>query len=78
MTENQKMDQKLDTLRSLRQQSEVGGGEDRLEAQHRRGKLSARERLYLLFDQDTFEEIDPFSLHLSRDFGLENQRYLID
>lgn len=78
MTENQKMDQKLDTLRSLRQQSEVGGGEDRLEAQHRRGKLSARERLYLLFDQDTFEEIDPFSLHRSRDFGLENQRYLGD
>ena len=55
-----------------------GGGDKRVEAQHKRGKLTARERIALLLDDGTFEELDPFVLHRSTDFGLENQQYLGD
>ena len=55
-----------------------GGGDKRVEAQHKRGKLTARERISLLLDDGTFEELDPFVLHRSTDFGLENQQYLGD
>ena len=52
----------------------VGGGATRLEAQHRKGKLSARERLDLLLDEGSFVELDRFVVHRSHDFGLEEQR----
>ncbi len=55
-----------------------GGGDKRVEAQHKRGKLTARERISLLLDEGTFEELDPLVLHRSADFGLENQQYLGD
>ena len=55
-----------------------GGGEKRVEAQHKRGKLTARERISLLLDEGTFEELDPLVLHRSTDFGLNNQQYLGD
>ena len=55
-----------------------GGGDKRVEAQHKRGKLTARERISLLLDDGTFEELDPLVLHRSTDFGLENQQYLGD
>src|SRR6188472_2310740 len=55
-------------------EAELGGGPERLEAQHRKGKLSARERLDLLLDEGSFVETDRFVVHRSHDFGLEEQR----
>src|SRR3954464_8521143 len=55
-------------------EAEVGGGAARLEAQHRKGQLSARERLHLLLDEGSFVELDRFVVHRSHDFGLEEQR----
>ena len=55
-------------------EAELGGGATRLEAQHRKGKLSARERLDLLLDEGSFVELDRFVVHRSHDFGLEEQR----
>src|SRR5215203_1438141 len=55
-------------------EAELGGGVARLEAQHRKGKLSARERLDLLLDEGSFVELDRFVVHRSHDFGLEEQR----
>jgi propionyl-CoA carboxylase beta chain len=59
-------------------QAKLGGGEKRIEAQHKKGKLSARERVQLLLDVDSFEEIGMFVEHRSKDFGLENEVYLGD
>ncbi len=72
------MRERLDELESLRRQSEQGGGAARLEAQHARGKLSARERLDLLLDEGSFVELDRFVTHRSTAFGLEKQKYLGD
>jgi propionyl-CoA carboxylase beta chain len=55
--------------------SQDGGGEKRIQAQHSKSKLLARERLYLLLDPGTFEEIDAFVEHRSHEFGLENQKF---
>ncbi len=65
-------------LREKRQQAQLGGGEKRIEAQHAKGKLTARERIELLLDQGSFEEIDPFRRHRSNNFGLEKDRPLGD
>jgi len=70
--------QKITELNKLREQSLAGGGARRVDTQHKRGKLTARERIQLLFDTDTFEELDQFSLHHCTDFGLEEQRVLGD
>ena len=69
---------KLDTLRDLRAQSRQGGGEERIAQQHQRGKLTARERLALLFDPGTFEEMDSFVTHRVTQFGLADQKPLGD
>jgi propionyl-CoA carboxylase beta chain len=69
---------KLDRLRSLREESRQGGGARRLEQQHLRGKLSARERLELLLDDDSFTELDAFVTHRTSEFGLDEERYLGD
>ena len=69
---------KLDQLNELRDASEVGGGQDRLEAQHARGKLSARERLDLLLDEGSFVEMDRFVTHRATDFGLADKKILGD
>jgi propionyl-CoA carboxylase beta chain len=55
-----------------------GGGEQRIEAQHKKGKLSARERLELLLDPGSFNEIGKFVRHRSHEFGLDKERYLGD
>jgi len=57
----------------LEQRAEAGGGEERLRRQREAGKLTARERIDLLFDPDTFEEIDKFVTHRCRDFGMDDQ-----
>jgi len=69
---------KLQKLHEMRQQARLGGGLTRIERQHASGKLTARERLDLLLDPGTFEELDTFVTHRCYDFGLEKQRYLGD
>src|SRR5215211_4366669 len=59
-------------------EAELGGGGARLEAQHKKGKLSARERLDLLLDEGSFVEFDRFVVHRSHDFGLEQQQFYGD
>jgi propionyl-CoA carboxylase beta chain len=68
------MREKLDLLEKRRAESELGGGAKRLEAQHAKGKLSARERLDVLLDEGSFTELDRFVTHRSADFGLEKDR----
>jgi propionyl-CoA carboxylase beta chain len=62
-----------DVLTDLEQRAERGGGTDRLEKQHAAGKLTARERIELLFDPGTFEEVDKLVTHRCRDFGMADQ-----
>ena len=69
---------KLEHLRNLKAASLLGGGQKRIDEQHKKGKLSARERLEVLLDPKSFEEIDAFVVHRSTDFGLEKQRILGD
>ena len=69
---------KREELESLRQQAKMGGGEDKIESQHKKGKLTARERIGLLLDKNSFEEIGAFVKHRSHDFGMENQQILGD
>ena len=76
--EKRVIDQKLDTLEQMRQQAIKGGGQERIDQQHGRGKLTARERLALLMDEGTFEEIDSFVIHRSTDFGLADRKFLGD
>src|SRR5881394_1790990 len=72
------MRDKLDLLERRRAESELGGGEARLQAQHEKGKLSARERLELLLDESSFVELDRFVVHRSTDFGLDAQKFYGD
>src|SRR5579863_2745571 len=62
-----------DVLADLERRAELGGGEARLERQHAAGKLTARERIDLLFDPGTFEEVDKLVTHRCRDFGMDSQ-----
>ena len=67
------MKEKLELLERRNAEAEQGGGADRLAAQHKKGKLSARERLDVLLDEGTFVELDRFVTHRSSDFGLDGQ-----
>jgi propionyl-CoA carboxylase beta chain len=73
-TENSTTDQRLEALRQRERAAEEGGGAARREKQHKAGKLSARERIELLLDPDTFEELDKLVLHRCDEFGMEKQR----
>jgi propionyl-CoA carboxylase beta chain len=64
----------LDQLQARRDRARAGGGEARIAKQHDRGKLTARERLSLLLDPDSFEEFDMFVTHRSTDFGMEKAK----
>src|SRR3954449_9741015 len=68
----------LEQLHHRQSLAEQGGGSDRIAQQHKKGKLSARERLALLLDEGSFTELDRFVTHRSTDFGLENQIFLGD
>jgi propionyl-CoA carboxylase beta subunit len=68
----------LDLLHHKQAQSEQGGGPERIAQQHKKGKLSARERLDLLLDPGSFVELDRFVTHRATDFGLDQQKYLGD
>ena len=67
------MIQPEDVLADLERRAELGGGQDRLDRQRAAGKLTARERIELLFDAGTFEEVDKLVTHRCRDFGMEQQ-----
>jgi len=69
---------KIQELLNLREQARLGGGKNRIDAQHKKGKLTARERLNLLLDDGSFEEFDMFVSHRCIDFGLEKETYLSD
>jgi acetyl-CoA carboxylase carboxyltransferase component len=69
---------KLANLQQLRAEAMLGGGEERIAQQHDRNKLTARERLELLLDEESFVELDAFVTHRATDFGLDDERYLGD
>jgi propionyl-CoA carboxylase beta chain len=72
------LEEKIKQLREYKAQALLGGGKERIEAQHKKGKLTARERINLLLDEDSFEEIDMLVRHQNRDFGLDKHRYFGD
>ncbi|HEY8477167.1 MAG TPA: acyl-CoA carboxylase subunit beta, partial [Chloroflexota bacterium] len=69
---------KIEQLHQMREAARLGGGAHRIEQQHAKGKLTARERLDLLLDEGTFQEIDAFVTHRATEFGLAEERYLGD
>ncbi len=72
------MEKELAILQHKKDLAKLGGGQRRIDAQHKKGKLSARERIHFLLDPDTFEEIGALVTHRSVDFGLENEQYFGD
>ena len=70
--------QKVKNLIDLRAQAKLGGGVKRIASQHAKGKFTARERLEMLLDEGSFEELDMFVTHRCNNFGLENEKYLGD
>src|SRR5450759_1654930 len=67
--------EQIEQLRRLREAAKTGGGQQRIAQQHAKGKLTARERLAVLLDPGSFQELDAFVTHRSTDFGLANQKY---
>src|SRR3989441_5214045 len=72
------MREKLELLQKRRAEAELGGGAERIKAQHDKGKMTARERLDVLLDPGSFVELDRFVTHRAMDFGLADERYLGD
>ena len=72
------MDKKLAQLGHLKGLAKLGGGQHRIDSQHKKGKLTARERIHFFLDADTFEEIGALVTHRSVDFGIENEQYFGD
>ncbi len=72
------LDPKISQLRHMREQSRAGGGAERIQRQHDAGRNTARERLDILLDPNSFHEIDGFVMHRARDFGIDKQRFLGD
>lgn len=69
------MKDRIKKLREKQEQAKLGGGEKRIESQHAKGKLTARERIHFLMDEGSFEEIGMFVTHRSHEFGLERQKF---
>ncbi len=72
------MENKIKALEQKIAEAKLGGGEKRIESQHKKGKLTARERIHFLLDDASFEEIGLLVTHRSNDFGLEKEKYLGD
>ena len=72
------LEDKMNRLEAMRTEARLGGGEARITAQHEKGKLTARERIAMLVDANSFEEFDMFVTHRSTDFGLDKQKSLGD
>jgi propionyl-CoA carboxylase beta chain len=73
--QKQKAKSKLQILKERSEHAELGGGATRIEKQHQAGKLTARERIEFLLDEETFQEFDKLVVHRSKDFGLDKQVY---
>jgi propionyl-CoA carboxylase beta chain len=71
-------EERLQKLLQMKDQARLGGGLKRIQAQHERGKLTARERIDILLDPGTFEELDQLMVHRATEFGLDEQHYLGD
>lgn len=69
------MNNKIEVLRKKQEEALLGGGKARIESQHKKGKLTARERLHFLLDEGSFEEIGMLVTHRSTDFGMEKEQY---
>ena len=69
---------KTQHLRERKGKSRLGGGPERIEAQHKKGRLTARERIDLLLDKGSFREVDAFVQHRNHDFGLDQQKFMSD
>ncbi|MBL7826346.1 MAG: acyl-CoA carboxylase subunit beta [Saprospiraceae bacterium] len=69
------MEQHIHTLNQKLAEAKLGGGQQRIEAQHKKGKLTARERIHFLMDPDSFEEIGALVLHRCTDFGMADQQF---
>ena len=74
MTDNPKIQE----LREKKAQTRIGGGKARIEVQHSKGRLTARERLDLFLDKGSFRELDPFIVHRTTDFGLDKKKFVSD
>ncbi len=72
------IENKIQHLIDKREEAKLGGGKKRVDAQHKKGKLTARERIDLLLDEGSFEEFDMFVTHRCKDFGIENEKYPTD
>src|SRR5260221_1097271 len=72
------IEQKLQELKRRDRMAEEGGGQERRERQHKAGKMSARERIEFLLDENTFEETDRFVTHRTQEFGLSERKYYGD
>ncbi len=72
------MQDKLDNLSNMIAEAQLGGGQSRIDSQHKKGKLTARERLHFLMDEGSFQEIGMFVTHRSSEFGLAREKYLGD
>ena len=69
------VNKKLDILRQKQEQAHLGGGKARIDSQHKKGKLTARERLHFLLDEGSFQEIGMLVSHRSTDFGMEKEKH---
>ena len=68
--------EKIKELIELRAKAHIGGGQKRIDSQHQKGKFTARERIALLLDEGSFDEIDTFVLHRSTNFGIDKTKFL--
>jgi len=68
------MDDRIDELREQKERARLGGGEERIESQHEKGKMTARERIEYLLDEGTFNEFDQLRTHRSHNFGMEERQ----
>jgi acetyl-CoA carboxylase carboxyltransferase component len=67
-------ERRIENLLKMRHDAKLGGGEDKIEKMHKKGQLTARERIEILLDKDSFEEFDMFKEHRCIDFGMENKK----
>jgi propionyl-CoA carboxylase beta chain len=72
------MNEQVKRLQDLQAKAQLGGGEKRIASQHQKGKLTARERISVLLDEGSFEEIGMLVTHRSTNFGLDQEKYLGD
>src|SRR6187402_1788038 len=77
-SKDQVLQKKFEELEKKNKESLLGGGETRIQQQHNKGKLTARERIHLLLDEGSFEELGQFVMHRCKDFGLDKEYYLGD